>query len=369
MGENIVSQETEMEVCALAPASQIGESASQEIEVPVPDELGAGSIPESVHVPPNSEVYVPEETDVTPGENIVSQETEIEVCEAAPASQIGESASHEIEAPAANEVETGSILESVTVPSKIQEIEAPVPNELETGSIPESAPVPPKSLLSDQLETGSIPELVTVAPKSQVSEETEMATKGLKTVSEKVVQETEVSISDELETVLIPEAQEMEDQIPDELKTVSALEEAKVAIPKVVPGFEQQQEEIGGPEQQLVIEKNVENSKNIVEKIHEQPIKLSNLPLEQQLQLEENVQMKKTASAKSPKVIGLEKKTPSKENIPDPETEKLNAKLRKIYVGKRSLRRVSHPSKDTPVKAVKKISKNISAKKRNLKRR
>merc|ERR1712130_732415 len=141
------------------------------------------------------------------------------------------------------------------------------------------------------------------------------------------------------------------------------------AIPKVVPGFEQQQEEIGGPEQQLVIEKNVENSKNIVEKIHEQPIKLSNLPLEQQLQLEENVQMKKTASAKSPKVIGLEKKTPSKENIPDPETEKLNAKLRKIYVGKRSLRRVSHPSKDTPVKAVKKISKNISAKKRNLKRR
>merc|ERR1712233_33800 len=30
---------------------------------------------------------------------------------------------------------------------------------------------------------------------------------------------------------------------------------------------------------------------------------------------------------------------------------------------------VSHPSKDTPVKAVKKISKNISAKKRNLKRR
>merc|ERR1712130_497950 len=70
--------------------------------------------------------------------------------------------------------------------------------------------------------------------------------------------------------------------------------------------------------------------------------------------------MKKTASAKSPKVIGLEKKTPSKENIPDPETEKLNAKLRKIYVGKRSLRRESHPSKDTPVKAAKKI---------NLKRR
>merc|ERR1712130_860432 len=106
---------------------------SQGIEAPVPNGLDTGSIPESVPVPPKSEVFVPEETDVTPEENIVSQGTEIEVCEAALASQIGESVSQEMSV---------SISEAVPVS---QEMEAPVPNELVTGSIPESVPVPTKS--------------------------------------------------------------------------------------------------------------------------------------------------------------------------------------------------------------------------------